>query len=89
MYLNAPFDLCYYCALWLYEQIGELAKSFLWDPFFPVHLDATLFHVLLLFSKHCVQFVPVTEQSIPKVIGFVTKVDYFLYILEWHYYGLG
>lgn len=89
MYLNALFDLCYYCALWLYEQIGELAKSFLWDPFFPVHLDATLFHVLLLLSKHCIQFVPVTEQSSPKVIGFVTQVDYFLYILEWHYYGLG
>ncbi|KAG5547899.1 hypothetical protein RHGRI_013547 [Rhododendron griersonianum] len=58
--------------LWSLE-IGELAKSFLWDPFFPVHSDATLFHVLLLLSKHCIQFVPVTEQSSPKVIGFVTQ----------------
>ncbi|KAE9448576.1 hypothetical protein C3L33_19529, partial [Rhododendron williamsianum] len=56
-----------------HTKIGELAKSFLWDPFFPVHSDATLFHVLLLLSKHCIQFVPVTEQSSPKVIGFVTQ----------------
>ncbi|PSS19144.1 SNF1-related protein kinase regulatory subunit gamma-1 like [Actinidia chinensis var. chinensis] len=54
-------------------KIGELAKSFLWDPFFPVHLDDTLFHVLLLLSKHRLQFVPVTEQSSSKVIGFVTS----------------
>ncbi|KAL7263668.1 hypothetical protein ACSBR1_001765 [Camellia fascicularis] len=45
----------------------------LWDPFFPVHLDDTLFHVLLLLSKHRLQSVPVTEQSIAKVIGFVTQ----------------
>ncbi|KAF7142948.1 hypothetical protein RHSIM_Rhsim05G0073300 [Rhododendron simsii] len=56
-----------------HTKIGELAKFFLWDPFFPVHLDATLFHVLLLLSKHSVQFVPVTEQSSLKVIGFVTQ----------------
>ncbi|XAR59562.1 hypothetical protein NMG60_11015441 [Bertholletia excelsa] len=54
-------------------KIGELAKSFLWDPFFPVHLDDSLFHVLLLLSKHPLQIVPVTEQSSSKVIGFVTQ----------------
>ncbi|XP_059654881.1 SNF1-related protein kinase regulatory subunit gamma-1-like [Cornus florida] len=54
-------------------KIGELAKSFLWDPFFPVNLENTLFHVMLLLSKHPLQFVPVTEQSSSKVIGFVSQ----------------
>ncbi|KAA8536091.1 hypothetical protein F0562_028569 [Nyssa sinensis] len=58
--------------LWSLE-IGELAKSFLWDPFFPVHLNDTLFHVLLLLSKHRIQFVPVIEQFSSKVIAFVTQ----------------
>ncbi|KAF6171176.1 hypothetical protein GIB67_027982 [Kingdonia uniflora] len=53
-------------------KVGELAKSFLWDPFFPVHLNDTLFQVLLLLSKHQLQVVPVTEGS--NVIGFVTKI---------------
>ncbi|TYH85493.1 hypothetical protein ES332_D02G270500v1 [Gossypium tomentosum] len=54
-------------------QVGELAKSFLWNPFFPVRLEDTLFHVLLLISKHRIQVVPVVEQSNLKVTGFVTQ----------------
>ncbi|KAH9656772.1 hypothetical protein KPL70_022804 [Citrus sinensis] len=54
-------------------KIGELAKSFLWDSFFPVRLDDTLFHVLLLLSKHPLQVVPVIERPDSKVIGFVTQ----------------
>lgn len=61
-------------------QVGELAKFFLWDPFFPIHMDDTLFHVLLLFSKHHLQAVPVTEKSNSVVSGFVSQVNYF----EWH-----
>ncbi|MFQ6630262.1 hypothetical protein Gotur_007337 [Gossypium turneri] len=53
--------------------VGELAKSFLWNPFFPVRLEDTLFHVLLLISKHRIQVVPVVEQSNLKVTGFVTQ----------------
>ncbi|XVE49028.1 hypothetical protein DITRI_Ditri01bG0048900 [Diplodiscus trichospermus] len=56
-----------------HTKVGELAKSFLWNPFFPVHLRDTLFHVLLLLSKHPVQVVPVVEQSDLQVIGFVTQ----------------
>jgi len=56
-------------------QVGELAKSYLWDPFFPVHLDDTLFHVLLLLSNHHrLQVVPVIERSNFQGIGFVTQV---------------
>ncbi|MBA0855172.1 hypothetical protein Goshw_010102 [Gossypium schwendimanii] len=55
------------------RYIGELAKSFLWNPFFPVRLEDTLFHVLLLISKHRIQVVPVVEQSNLKVTGFVTQ----------------
>ncbi|XP_057955728.1 SNF1-related protein kinase regulatory subunit gamma-1-like [Malania oleifera] len=54
-------------------KVGELAKSFLWDPFLPVNLDDTLFHVLLLLSKHRLKVVPVIEQSDSQVIGFVTQ----------------
>ncbi|EEF49427.1 AMP-activated protein kinase, gamma regulatory subunit, putative [Ricinus communis] len=55
-------------------KVGELAKCFLWDPFFPVHLDDTLFHVLLLLSKHHrLQAVPVIDQSGFQVIGFATQ----------------
>ncbi|XP_065866492.1 SNF1-related protein kinase regulatory subunit gamma-1-like [Euphorbia lathyris] len=58
-------------------KIGELAKSFLWDPYFPVHLDDTLFHVLLLLSKHPrLEMVPVIHnKSDSKVIGFITQND--------------
>ncbi|OVA18758.1 CBS domain [Macleaya cordata] len=55
-------------------KVIELAKSFLWDPFFPVHLEDTLFHVLLLLSKHRLQVVPVMERSNSRVIGFVTQI---------------
>lgn len=58
------------------QQIGELAKSFLWDSFFPVRLDDTLFHVLLLLSKHRLQVVPVIERPDSKDIGFVTQVPW-------------
>ncbi|XP_050232017.1 SNF1-related protein kinase regulatory subunit gamma-1-like [Mercurialis annua] len=55
-------------------KVGELAKCFLWDPFFPVHFDDTLFHVLLLLSKHPhLQAVPVIEQSDFQVTGFITQ----------------
>ncbi|XP_050261237.1 SNF1-related protein kinase regulatory subunit gamma-1-like [Quercus robur] len=54
-------------------KVSELAKSFLWDPFFPVQLDETLFHVLLLLSKHRVQVVPIIERSNSNVIGFITQ----------------
>ncbi|RQO95825.1 hypothetical protein POPTR_009G118700v4 [Populus trichocarpa] len=55
-------------------KVGELAKSYLWDPFFPVHLDDTLFHVLLLLSNHHrLQVVPVIERSNFQGIGFVTQ----------------
>ncbi|KAH9656774.1 hypothetical protein KPL70_022804 [Citrus sinensis] len=49
-------------------KIGELAKSFLWDSFFPVRLDDTLFHVLLLLSKHPLQVVPVIERPDSKLL---------------------
>lgn len=55
-------------------QIGELAASFMWDPVFPVKRDQTLFHVLLLLSKHRPSVVPVTQHSSSKVVGFVTEV---------------
>ncbi|XP_040958616.1 SNF1-related protein kinase regulatory subunit gamma-1 isoform X1 [Gossypium hirsutum] len=58
-----------------HTKVGELAKSFLWNPFFPVRLDDTLFHVLLLISKHRIRVVPVIEQSNLKVTGFVTQVQ--------------
>lgn len=54
-------------------KIGELAASFLWNPVFPVKLDQTIFHVLLLLSKHRLSVVPVTEHSSSKVVGYVTE----------------
>ncbi|KAJ0076918.1 hypothetical protein Patl1_36449 [Pistacia atlantica] len=57
-----------------HTKIGELATEFLWDPFFPLRLDDTLFHVLLLLSKHRLQVVPVVEQPKSQVIGFVTQL---------------
>ncbi|GJT74424.1 SNF1-related protein kinase regulatory subunit gamma-1-like protein [Tanacetum coccineum] len=54
-------------------KIGELAASFLWNPVFPVKLDQTLFHVLLLLSKHRLSVVPVTQHSGSKVVGYVTE----------------
>ncbi|XP_041016286.1 SNF1-related protein kinase regulatory subunit gamma-1-like [Juglans microcarpa x Juglans regia] len=54
-------------------KVGELAKSFLWNPFFPVHLDETLFRVLLLLSKHPLQVVPVIDRTNSNVTGFVTQ----------------
>ncbi|KAI9180460.1 hypothetical protein LWI28_005002 [Acer negundo] len=54
-------------------KIGELAKSFLWDSFFPIRLDDTLFHVLLLLSKHRLNVVPVIERPDSQIMGFVTQ----------------
>ncbi|CAI8600341.1 unnamed protein product [Vicia faba] len=51
-------------------KVGELAKSFLWEPFFPVHLNDTILHALLLLSKHRLQVLP---DAAP--IGFVTQVS--------------
>ncbi|XP_071715031.1 SNF1-related protein kinase regulatory subunit gamma-1-like [Rutidosis leptorrhynchoides] len=54
-------------------KIGELAASFLWNPVFPVKLDQTIFHVLLLLSKHRLSVVPVTEHASSKVVGYITE----------------
>ncbi|XP_048336134.2 SNF1-related protein kinase regulatory subunit gamma-1 isoform X2 [Ziziphus jujuba] len=65
-----------------HTKIGELAKSFLLDPFFPVNLDDTLFHVLLLLSKHRLQVVPVIEQPNSQVIGFITQNAVMQFLLQ-------
>ncbi|XP_047324973.1 SNF1-related protein kinase regulatory subunit gamma-1-like [Impatiens glandulifera] len=56
-------------------KIVVLAKSFIWHPFLPVQLNDTLLHVLLLFSKHRPEFLPVVDQSAGgnNVTGFVTE----------------
>ncbi|KAH7515170.1 hypothetical protein JRO89_XSUnG0166300 [Xanthoceras sorbifolium] len=64
------------------QQIGELAKSFLWESFFPVRLDDTLFHVLLLLSKHRLNVVPVIERPDSQIMGFVTQNAVFQLLLQ-------
>ncbi|KAI3803645.1 hypothetical protein L1987_31803 [Smallanthus sonchifolius] len=59
-------------------QIGELAASFLWNPVFPVKLDQSLFHVLLLLSKHRLSVVPVAEHFSSKIVGYVTEITIIL-----------
>ncbi|RDY06950.1 SNF1-related protein kinase regulatory subunit gamma-1, partial [Mucuna pruriens] len=54
-------------------KVSELAKSFLWEPFFPVNLDDTVFHALLLLSKHQLHALPVIQQPEDGLIGFVTQ----------------
>ncbi|WJX36225.1 hypothetical protein P8452_24127 [Trifolium repens] len=54
-------------------KVGELAKSFLWEPFLPVHLDDTILHALLLLSKHKLQVLPVIKQPNAALIGFITQ----------------
>ncbi|TVU02547.1 hypothetical protein EJB05_51957, partial [Eragrostis curvula] len=55
-------------------KIAWLAKLFLWEPFFPVRSGDTLFHAMLLFSKHHrLNVVPVVESMNSSVIGFVTQ----------------
>ncbi|CAL9137452.1 unnamed protein product [Musa acuminata var. zebrina] len=55
-------------------KIIELTKSFLWEPFFPAHEDDTLFHVLLLFTKHHkLNVIPVIESSNSSIVGFITQ----------------
>ncbi|KAK1352203.1 SNF1-related protein kinase regulatory subunit gamma-1 like [Heracleum sosnowskyi] len=69
-------------------KIGELAKSYLWEPFFPISSHDTLFHVLLLLSKHQLHLVPVVEGHKTNITGFITEsavVDLLLQSsgLEW------
>ncbi|WOK99253.1 hypothetical protein Cni_G07965 [Canna indica] len=55
-------------------KIAELAKSFMWEPFFPAHEDNTLFHLLLLFTKHHrLNVIPVIGSSNSSIIGFITQ----------------
>ncbi|KAG6537825.1 SNF1-related protein kinase regulatory subunit gamma-1-like [Zingiber officinale] len=55
-------------------KIAELAKSFLWEPFFPAYEVDTLFHALLLFSKHHrLNVIPVVDQSKCTVSGFISQ----------------
>lgn len=54
-------------------KVGELAKSFLWEPFFPVRLNDTILHALLLLSKHRLHVLPVIQQLDAALIGFVTQ----------------
>ncbi|KAL8096947.1 hypothetical protein AgCh_030142 [Apium graveolens] len=69
-------------------KIGELAKSYLWEPFFPINSNDTLFHVLLLLSKHQLHLVPIVEGQKTNITGFITEsavVDLLLQStgLEW------
>ncbi|KAL8189152.1 hypothetical protein R6Q57_028718 [Mikania cordata] len=54
-------------------KMGELAASFLWNSVFPVKPNQSLFHVLLLLSKHRLSVVPVTEHFSSMVVGYVTE----------------
>nr|CAB3473682.1 unnamed protein product [Digitaria exilis] len=55
-------------------KVAWLAKLFLWEPFFPVRTHETLFHAMLLFTKHHrLNVVPVVESMNSNVIGFVTQ----------------
>ncbi|XP_074310466.1 SNF1-related protein kinase regulatory subunit gamma-1-like isoform X2 [Silene latifolia] len=64
-------------------KVAELAKLFLWDSFFPVHLENdTLFHVLLLLSKHRLKVVPVIERFNSRVISFITQNDIIKLLLK-------
>jgi len=58
-----------------YYQVSELAKSFLWEPFFPVNMDDTVLHALLLLSKHRVHVLPVIQEPQAGLIGYVTQVS--------------
>jgi hypothetical protein len=58
------------------KQIAWLAKLFLLEPFFPVRSHDTLFHAMLLFSKHQrLNVIPVVESVNSSVDGFVTQVS--------------
>ncbi|XP_027357006.1 SNF1-related protein kinase regulatory subunit gamma-1-like [Abrus precatorius] len=63
-------------------KVGELAKSFLWEPFFPVHLDDTILHALLVLSKHRLHVLPVIQQPEPGLIGFVTQNAVVQFLLQ-------
>ncbi|XP_037413291.1 SNF1-related protein kinase regulatory subunit gamma-1-like [Triticum dicoccoides] len=69
----------FFSSLKLHPQIAEtkiawLAKLFLLEPFFPVRSHDTLFHAMLLFSKHHrLNVIPVVESVNSSVDGFVTQ----------------
>ncbi|KAE9609486.1 hypothetical protein Lal_00019991 [Lupinus albus] len=63
-------------------KVGDLAKSFLWEPFFPVRLDDTILHALLLLSKHRLCLLPVIQQPGPGLIGFVTQNAVVQFLLQ-------
>ncbi|XP_019416486.1 PREDICTED: SNF1-related protein kinase regulatory subunit gamma-1-like [Lupinus angustifolius] len=63
-------------------KVGDLAKSFLWEPFFPVRLDDTILHALLLLSKHRLCLLPVTQQPGPGLVGFVTQNAVVQFLLQ-------
>ncbi|CAL0318942.1 unnamed protein product [Lupinus luteus] len=63
-------------------KVGDLAKSFLWEPFFPVRLDDTILHALLLLSKHRLCLLPVAQQHGPGLIGFVTQNAVVQFLLQ-------
>uniref|UniRef100_A0ACD5VF29 Uncharacterized protein n=1 Tax=Avena sativa TaxID=4498 RepID=A0ACD5VF29_AVESA len=55
-------------------KIAWLAKLFLLEPFFPVRSHDTLFHAMLLFSKHQrLNVIPLVESVNSSVDGFVTQ----------------
>ncbi|KAI9127765.1 hypothetical protein K1719_000758 [Acacia pycnantha] len=54
-------------------KVSKLTKPFVWEPFFPVHLDDTLLHALLILSKHPLRVLPVMQRSDRQVIGLVTQ----------------
>ncbi|RZC14460.1 SNF1-related protein kinase regulatory subunit gamma-1 [Glycine soja] len=54
-------------------KVSESAKSFLYEPFFPVSMDDTVLHALLLLSKHRVHVLPVIQEPEAGFIGFATQ----------------
>jgi hypothetical protein len=65
------------------KQIAWLAKLFLLEPFFPVRSHDTLFHAMLLFSKHQrLNVIPVVESVNSSVDGFVTQVLFICHSLR-------
>ncbi|XLS65948.1 hypothetical protein HN51_025922 [Arachis hypogaea] len=65
-------------------KIGELAKSFLWKPYFPVRMDDSVMHALLLLSKHRLHVLPVIQQKHfdPTLIALVTQNALVQFLLQ-------
>ncbi|GAB2267314.1 hypothetical protein Dimus_002299 [Dionaea muscipula] len=56
------------------QQVADMPKSFVWQPFFPVHLEVdTLLHILLLMSKHPLHVLPVAQQFESKDVHLITQ----------------